>query len=253
MQLRDNNTRHYQSALASYCRTGSYQPIPGVRDAHVTQYRRLVYNVVDDMLQSAYPLTRRLLTEGEWEGLVQAFFSGHACQSPQVWYMPKELYEYVVQSAHPLLGKYPFLGELLWLEWLEIALFMMEDRAVPFSSNGDPATELLVLNPEHELVHFRYPVHLKEAKRIKETDKGDYFLVMFREPDTGDVQFTQLSPALARMIELLEERPVNITALTGKICGELQLSVTEDMLNMAGLFISQALENKLITGFLSNN
>lgn len=253
MQLRDNNTPYYQSALASYCRTGTYQPIPGVRDTHVRQYRRLVYNVVDDMLQSAYPLTRRRLTEEEWEGLVQAFFSSHACLSPQVWYMPKELYEYVVQSAHPLLSKYPFLGDLLWLEWLEIALFMMEDRAVLCSSNGAPARDLLVLNPEHELVHFQYPVHLKEAKCIKETDKGDHFLVMFREPDTGDVQFMQLSPALARMIELLEERPLNITTLTGKICGELQLPVTEDILNMARLFVNQALENKLITGFLLNN
>ena len=253
MQLRDNNTRRYQSALASYCRTGAYQPIPGVRDAHVRHYRRLVYNVVDDMLQSAYPLTRSLLTEEEWEGLVQGFFSSHACQSPQVWYMPKELYEYVVQPAHPLMSSYPFLAELLWLEWLEIALFMMEDRAVLCSSNGDPAKELLVLNPEHELVHFQYPVHLKEAKHIKETDKGDYFLVMFREPGTGDVQFMQLSPALARMIELLEDRPMNIAALTGEICGELQLPVTEDMLNMARLFINQALENKLITGFLSDN
>jgi hypothetical protein len=252
MQLRDNNTRHYQSALASYCRTGVYETIPGVRNAHVIQYRRLVYNVVDDMLQSAYPLTRSLLTEQEWNGLVQDFLSGHACQSPQAWYMPKELYEYVIQSAHPLKGRYPFLGELLWLEWLEIALFMMEDRAVLCGSNGDPVTDMLVLNPEHQLVHLKYPVHLKEAKYITETDKSDYFLAMFREPATGNVQFMQLSPALARMIELLENRPMTVPELADEICLELQLPVTANILNMTRLFINEALENKLISGFLSN-
>ena len=250
MQQLNKDTRHYQSSLADYCRTGDYQAIPGVKTAHVNQYRRLVYNVVDDMLQSAYPLTRELLTEEEWNELVQEFFSGHACQSPQVWYMPKELYEYLTQrEAHPLLSKYPFLPDLLRLEWLEIALFMMEDRPAVSGSKGD----LLVLNPEHELVHLQYPVHLKEAKQITANDKGDYFLVMFREPDSGDVQFMQLSPALAMMIELLEERPMSITALAMEICGELQLELTQDILAMTQLFTDQGLQNKLIAGFLSNN
>jgi len=250
MQQLNKDTRHYQASLADYCRTGDYQAIPGVKTAHVHQYRRLVYNVVDDMLQSAYPLTKGLLSEGEWDELVQEFFSGHACQSPQVWYMPKELYEYVAQQeAHPLIDKYPFLLDLLRLEWLEIALFMMEDKPVACDTKG----ELVVLNPEHELVHLQYPVHLKEAKHIRAADKGDYFLVMFREPDSGDVQFMQLSPALAMMIELLEESPMSIPALAMEICGKLQLELTQDILNMTQLFIDQGQQNKLIAGFLSNN
>lgn len=251
MQQLNKDTRDYQSSLADYCRTGAYQAIPGVKTAqHVSQYRRLVYNVVDDMLQSAYPLTKGLLKEEEWDELVQEFFSRHACQSPQVWYMPKELYEYIVQQeAHPLLTKYPFLHDLLRLEWMEIALFMMEDRLVICDSNG----ELLVLNPEHELVHLEYPVHVKEAKHITARDKGDYFLVMFREPDTGDVQFMQLSPALARMIALLEDKPMSVASLAVAICGELQLELTQDILDMTQLFIDQGLQNKLIAGFLSNN
>jgi hypothetical protein len=229
MQQLSKETRYHQSSLAAYCRTGDYQAIPGVKAAHVIQYRRLVYNVVDDMLQSAYPLTRELLKEEEWNELVQEFFSEHGCQSPQVWYMPKELYEYVTQQEHhPLIRQYPFLPDLLRLEWLEIALFMMEDRLVICDSSG----ERLVLNPEHELVHFQYPVHLKEAKQITETDKGDYFLVMFREPDTGDVQFMQLSPALARVIELLENNPMSIATLSADICAELQMTITKEIQDM---------------------
>ena len=164
--------------------------------------------------------------------------------------MPKELFEYVAQQeAHPLIDKYPFLLDLLRLEWLEIALFMMEDKPVASDTKG----ELVVLNPEHELVHLQYPVHLKEAKHIKAADKGDYFLVMFREPDSGDVQFMQLSPALAMMIELLEESPMSIPALAMEICGKLRLELTQDILNMTQLFIDQGQQNKLIAGFLSNN
>lgn len=56
-----NHTHQHQSALAAYCRTGELPDIPGVVMENVPQYRRLVYNVIDDMLQNAYPLTYEYL------------------------------------------------------------------------------------------------------------------------------------------------------------------------------------------------
>jgi len=165
MLLHETTYRH-QSDLARYCRTGKYKAIPGVREQHVGHYRRLVYNVVDDMLQGAYPLTHHLLAAREWKALVQDFFSHHPCQSPQVWYMPKELYHYMSQKEHKLFKKYPFLQELLWFEWLEVELFMMEDRPAAYTTIGKLDTDALVLNPELHLQHFIYPVHLKQAGQI---------------------------------------------------------------------------------------
>ena len=94
--LLHDTTRRYQSALAGYCRSGQLEPIPGIHNEHISHYRRLVYNVVDDMLQNAYPLTHALLGAIEWKNLVNEFFTHHPCQSPQVWYMPKEFYQYLV-------------------------------------------------------------------------------------------------------------------------------------------------------------
>jgi hypothetical protein len=194
MQQPEAATHRYQSALAAYCRTGRYKDLPGVRTRHVNHYRRLVFNVVEDMLRSAYPLTHHLLSGREWKAMVQDFFAHHPCQSPQVWYMPKELYEYLLQKEHALLRKYPFLSELLWLEWLEVELFMMEDRPASYIAAGDMLTDSLILNPEHHLQHFQYPVHIKQARQISDADKGDYFLVLFRKPENGEVAFMNLSP-----------------------------------------------------------
>ncbi|GAA0564920.1 HvfC/BufC N-terminal domain-containing protein [Chitinophaga japonensis] len=242
-------TRRHQSALASYCRTGQYNAIPGVHAGHVTHYRRLVYNVVDDMLQSAYPLTHHLLKAKEWKALVQEFFSNHPCQSPQVWYMPGELYQYMLQVQHPLLQQYDCLQELLWLEWTEVELFMMEDRPVEYTPDGDLLTDALVLNPEHRLQRFRYPVHLKPARQITANDQGDYFLVLYRKPDTGEVSFLNLSPVLAHMLELLAEGPQPVSELIRQSCAAWQLPLTPDIEAAGSAFFSQALESGLIPGF----
>ncbi|HVI48222.1 MAG TPA: DNA-binding domain-containing protein [Chitinophaga sp.] len=249
MPLLHETTQGYQSALAGYCRTGNYHPIPGVRDAHVGHYRRLVYNVINDMLQSAYPLTYDVLTAAEWEALVQEFFSSHACQSPQVWYMPKELYQYTTTTEHALLTKYPFLTELLWLEWLEVELFMMEDKPATFSLSGDVLTDPLVLNPEYALQHFHYPVHLMPARQITAKEKGDYFLVMFRKPDTGNVEYMDLSPALVYILEQLAVKPCRAEELITDVCAALQIPVQESISAMVCSFLQRSLESRLILGF----
>lgn len=249
MQQPEAATHHHQSSLAAYCRTGRYTEIPGVHNGHVTHYRRLVYNVVDDMLQSAYPLTHHLLSAKQWTAMVQDFFSHHPCQSPQVWYMPRELYEYLIEAQHPLLEKYPFLSELLWFEWLEVELFMMEDRPASYTASGNINTDALVLNPEHQLQHFHYPVHLKPAKQIKAADKGDHFLALFRKPDNGEVAFMHLSPVLVTLLELLQEGPQGMDTLVEQACAAWQLPVNEEIREAAAAFFAQALENRLILGF----
>ncbi|AHF17499.1 HvfC family RiPP maturation protein [Niabella soli] len=247
MQLR-NTTQQYQSALANYCRTGMLENIPGVVKENVPQYRRLVLNVIDDMLQNAYPLTYDLLEEAEWNAIVHDFFTNHPCQSPQVWYMPKEFYQYLTETTHSILDTYSFLKELLWFEWVEVELFMMEDQLISAAASGDLRTDKLMINPEHLLLTFEYPVHQKNPGTIRASDKGHYFVVGHRNSD-GEVIFTDVAAALVRMIEYLEEAPYTGTELFSLFEREnaLQLSETdkEAVLN----FLQTALQQGLIAGF----
>ncbi len=247
MQLLDSTYKH-QSNLAAYCRTGKLLEIPGIISENVSQYRRLVYNVVDDMLQNAYPLTVDLFTKKEWDKTVNDFFTNHPCQSPQVWYMPKEFYNYLTEIKNPLLKKYPFLAELLWFEWVEVELFMMQDKIAAATKSGDVLFSKLVLNPEHLLLSFQYPVHKKHPKKIKETDKGNYFIIAHRN-DLGDVVFTDSSAALIRMIEYLAEAPLSLTKLFSSFEKEYNLTLTEADQKAIALFFENALQQQLIIGF----
>jgi hypothetical protein len=223
-----DNTQLYQSALASYCRTGILAEIPGIDTGHVTQYRRLVYNVVDDMLRNAFPLTVALLTEKQWDGAVDDFFSHHPCSSPQVWYMPREFYEYVTTPSYPLMQQYPFLKDLLWLEWSEMELFMMEDRQATCTSLGDVLFSQMVLNPEHRLLAFQYPVHQKNALEITGADLGNYFVVAHRDRE-GNILFTDASALLIRMLKYLAIGPASLKDLFGLAEAEFSIRLSLDL------------------------
>ena len=249
MQLLES-TRRNQSALASYCRTGKKKAIPGVNKDNISQYRRLVFDIIDDMLQSAYPLTHDLLSHKEWNQLAKEFLSNHSCSSPQVWYMPKELHEYLAALPnHPLLTQYPYLLELLWFEWLEVELYMMADKTTSYRSSGNVDTDLLVLNPESHFEHFTYPVHLKNAVDIIPTDQANYYLAAHRIPTTGAVLFTSLSPALLYMLELLLDKPYTTSELTQITCKTLNINFTDEVLATTTHFINTSLQTQLLIGF----
>lgn len=242
------STHQYQSALAEFCKTGNYKPIPGINETHIKQYRRLVFNVVKDTLLTAYPLTHNLLSVKEWNNLIQEYFSNHNCQSPQIWEMPKELFEYLQQNEnHPLKRKYPFIEDLLYFEWLEIELYMMEDIApLPYKKEGVIAKNKIVLNPEITIFSSQYPIHLKKASEIKAKDKGQYFVAIHRHPENGKVIFTNIQYPHVLLLQALNEKPINFKDV--KILLKDFLNEPKSI-NMLFNFIENGLKKKLFLGF----
>lgn len=244
-------TKKNQSALASYCRSGQMPKIEGVHQRHVKHYRRLVYNVVDDMLQSAFPITYDFLEKEQWDELVQDFFTNHPCQSPQIWYMPKEFYEYHARLKNSIIKSYPFLIELLWFEWLEVELFMMEDKKASFTTHGSVSTDALVLNPEHHFQHFSYPVHTKKPSAITFKNIGEYYLVLHRDPESGSISFTEVTAPTLHMLELLANEPLSAGEVLQKVSLSFNFSINEQTIQYAFEFFQKALADKLILGFIN--
>jgi len=209
-----NDTYRQQSNFAAYCRTGIYSPMTGVNEERLAHYPRLVFNVIDDTLRSAYPLTVDLLTEEEWDTTVRSFFATHKCSTYSVWKMPYEFYQFVLTLDNSLTEKYPFLEELLLFEWTEIEIHMMEDEQFPeVVSEGEMATDTPVLNPEYTILQLHYPVHLKNPNEIADTDKGEYFVLLFREQESGNVQFLDLSFYFVWLLRKMEHEQKSLFEL----------------------------------------
>lgn len=238
-----------QSSLASYCRTGELLTIPGIDREHVKQYRRLVYHIIDDSLQSAYPLTYQFLDMEVWGSLVNEFFTEHPCQSPQVWKMPQELYEFMLAKNHPLFSKHEFLHELMWMEWLEVELYMMDDIRISFYEDNASGQGKLVINPESRLLRLNYPVHLKNAGTMADTDKGNYYLSMHRDPRTGKIIFNDLSIFFFRMLEKLSSAPQKADSLMEGTAAEFGITADQVVRKHTYDFFEKTIQNRLIIGF----
>lgn len=250
--LAKNSTSFYQSSFANYCRTSNESYLSGVQKDRAEYYHYLVSNVIIDTLSTAFPLSKQLLSEEEWGNLMKDFMLIHNCKTPQVWRMPFEFVEFVKGNSKTLLSKYPFIVELLFFEWIEIEMFMGEDVRKDYTLNGNPESSVLMINPEIGLHKFNYPVHLKNASEIGESDRGEYYLSVHRHPESGKVYFTDLSPALVLLLEFLIEKPMKLAELTLEVTGKLNMEFNCEILQQVSMFIHKALENRLIIGYVKN-
>lgn len=203
MQLQEK-TFQQQCDLAEFCRTDSLPENLEVNPKRVKHYRRLVFTVINDNLQAAYPLTYNFLAKDTWKALVERFFANYKTQSSQIWKMPLEFYHYFLTEESALQEAHPFLNDLLNFEWSEIEVFMMEDKNIAeFKESSSIYQRPLVLNPEYKLISLKYPVHLYPTKKAEINIKGEYYLFIYRERDTGKVKFIDIPAIFALLIENL--------------------------------------------------
>lgn len=199
--LLKTETYKHQSSIAEYCRNGKAIEIEGVNPERLPQYRRLVFNVVKNALQTTYPISTKYIKEDFWQEMMYNFFSTHKCQDPQVWRMPHEFYAFCKEQNYSKKYELPYLNDLLHFEWLEVELYMMEDISYPVFKNKNPGLkDRIAVNPEHQIIKLGYPVHLFNPLEAVNR-KGEFYVLLFRERDTGKIQFVNISVLFTFLIE----------------------------------------------------
>ena len=204
--LLKEKTKNLQSRLADYCRTGELTLTTEVNQKHVHHYRRLVYNIIDDIFESAFPVFFEFASDELWSEMVNDFFSKHPCQTPHVWKLPGEFYEHACKENWKEKYKIPFLEDLLLFEWIEMDIHTMKDEVIPaYKKEGDWNKDVVVLNPEYRILSTKYPVHTTAPAGLDDKTKGQYFILIYRQPETGSIQFLDISVLYALAIEKIEE------------------------------------------------
>ncbi len=199
--LLKTETYNQQSNFVKYCRDGKEVAILGTNPERLPHYRRLVFNIIKDTLETTFPISFEYIKTEIWDEMVFNYFSNHKCNDPQVWRMPEEFVDFCKTENYAAKFNLPFLNDLLYFEWLEVELYMMEDVTYPQVNNTtDWLKEKIAVNPEHKIIKLEYPIHLEKPFEAA-NKKGDYFLLLFREKETGKVQFVNLSVLFTFLIE----------------------------------------------------
>lgn len=239
------------SGLAKYCRTGDdkFTQDIDLRQDRIHHYRRLVFNITNNTLKQAYPITFKLFTEEQWKLIVNDYFENHNAQEYRIWQMPKEFYQFAKDENYAEKFAYPFLNDLLLFEWIEIDVHTMEDEEFPnFKTQGNIWEDTLVINPEYRLLQLEYPVHIKKTTDISENDKGNYFLFAYREIENQGVRFMNLSVLYAYLLEQIEEG-FSVNTILETYCSLTQTDLSSINKKDVESFIEKLSSKKVILGF----
>lgn len=233
-----------QYQLANYCRTGEAIKIQGTKPHRLPQYRRLVFTIIVDSLQQAYPIMYDLLGNELFRSTVSHFYSTHSCTENEVWKMPHDflLYAYDQKLAEKL--KIPYLIELIELEWTEIEIFGMRDVAIEYHPISSIWQDRLPINPYLKVLNFNYPIH-KIRKEENLTHKGNYFVLCYRNLDSLKVQFLEITPLGAILLSALNEG-MNLEQIIEQISIESNLEVNENYRKSIVHFIQDMIQRKVI-------
>jgi len=223
--------------------------MPGVATDRVHHYRRLVFNVVKNTLEQAYPITFDVLGKELWEDTIKRFFTEHDPQSPQVWKLPLEFYEWAVENDLSNYLSFTFLSDLMLFEWLEIEVYTMPDKDIPIvRTEGDLLTDLIVINPEYSIIELVYPVHKAAVKEL-EKRKGQYFVLAFREQESKRVEFIDLSIFYVFILERIVNQESTLADVLVEAVTVFNLEAEKEINNRVITFFEQLHSQGFVLGF----
>ena len=109
-------------------------------------------------------------------------------------------------------------------------------------------TDTLVFNPEYEIVQLEYPVHMYPVRQATEL-KGEYYALLYRMPETGHVQFHNLSALNVYIITRLQEEKVPLNEIKNEIARVAGIESERYLDDALKIFLVELLERKMILGF----
>lgn len=177
-------------------------------------------------IESAFPVLRSLVSQDEWNGLLNEFYLKRLTRSPIARQVFREFSNFLQKKYRgPLLKRLPYLKELAEYENLDIRILYDVDRPVagPLVTDWHAAAktpeELLglvpVLNPHHALRVYRWPVHriCKGFSTTKQVKPGRVALLVYRDPETLSVRFLESNPLVADLVGRMAKGGKTVGAL----------------------------------------
>lgn len=207
--------QHFQREFGRHVRDPRRAPRPaGVPARRMAIYNELLFNNLTGFLDACFPVTRQILGERRWRRLHRAFFRAARCHTPYFREIPREFLDWLPHDAGPR-----WLRELAHYEWVELALDVMDAAAPVHDAQGDLMAGRPVLAPALMNLAYAWPVQ-RIGPDYRPRKPCRTHLLVYR--DAGDaVQFLELNPVSARLVDLLLAGQPSGRAACATIAAEL--------------------------------
>ena len=141
--------------------------------------------------------------------------------------------------------------DLLRFEWLEMEMYMMEDAKMPVAKPaGDWLNDCIILNPEHRLLKFDYPVFKVAPQELATYQASCYFCMAYRQPETLKIIFTEVSAVTAAILELIADG--ESLASIYEILESQSINLSEKSKQQLLDYLQEQLKTGFVLGFSTN-
>jgi hypothetical protein len=216
----------------------------GVPARRIAIYSELLYNNLEGFLLACFPLTRQIIGDRRWPGVVRAFFREARCQTPYFREIPREFLAWL--GTRQVVPGPVWLTELAHYEWVELALDVMETNAVAHDPQGDLLAGIPVFAPARMNLAYTWPVH-RIAPQFRPSKPRQTHLLVFRD-ESDVVQFIELNPVTARLVDLLLDGGLTGHAACCQIAAELGREDIDNLLAGGADVLCQLRQSGAILG-----
>lgn len=196
-----NTLREQFDAMAQHVRDpATHAGPPGIEARRLKIYSDLVYNNLDGLLASGFPVIRKTLGDADWQALLRGFLARHHSHTPLFTELGRELIAFIEAEPDP---RRPWLAELAHYEWAELGLQLSDAALPPHDPDGDLLAGIPLLSPLAWPLAYRWPVNRIGPNFQPAAPPAEPTLVLLRREPDGRIHFSQLSPLLFRLLELI--------------------------------------------------
>ena len=200
--------RNLQKAFTEHLRNPDQVPIPpGLDKRRVGIYSELIFNNVSGLLSDFFPVIHGILNDSQWHRMVRDFFTSHQSQTPYFMEIAEEFVEYLTHSQ--LLADLPgFLPELAHYEWMELALFTLDEElpgsALPAESLAETP---LALSALARPLAYQYPVHRISTDLQPASPGTEPTLLLILRDIEENVRFFELQTLAFQLLTQIQQQP----------------------------------------------
>lgn len=187
--------------------------VQGVAVDRMQVYQELLYNNVSNFIETVFPVARSLIDTEKWQALKRDFFANAHCESPFYLDISKQFLDYLQTNNVSELQHYPWLLELLHVEWMELHV-ELADFDWPETSVLLQASQLDQLATDQQ-ISFSVPLWVLGYQwtvyewRIGHKVDGELpapsFLLVWRDCDDDRCQQV-ISPLYAFLIDVMQQQ-----------------------------------------------
>ncbi|MDO4682529.1 MAG: putative DNA-binding domain-containing protein [Lautropia sp.] len=204
-----------QLALKDYLQR-NHQPLPnGAAPQGVEAQLAQMRHAMTDIVTRCFPLCRQLIGDEDWKTLLDRFLASDGLhEATHVHQVPRAFIAFLQGPAEA--GQLPpWMPELAHYEWIEMEVISATQKAPEYGPQG------IALSPRLRLQAYDWPVQQIRPDHVAIAPELSFFAVY--QNRAGDIRFSQLSPAAAQMLGILQTNGCDWHRACQKLARQLEV------------------------------